>query len=186
MDSVINEFKNQTQKIIEHLKEELKSIRTGRANPAILESIIVETYGGQTKLKLMELSQITVDDPTLLKVSPYDPSTIQDIEKAILRSPLGFNPQMQGTKIMVRVPALSEEQRLKLVKVINHKVEEKKTIIRNLRDDARKKIKKLLEEKIISEDQKYRLEKDIDSVTQNLMSAMQEIKDRKEQDVMEV
>ncbi|MBI4004577.1 ribosome recycling factor, partial [Candidatus Roizmanbacteria bacterium] len=94
-------FKSQIDRSLAALKEELKSIRTGRANPSVLENIVVETYGGQTKLRLMELSSIMTDDPVTLTVSPYDPSTLTDIERAILKSPLGLNPQLQGNRIVV-------------------------------------------------------------------------------------
>lgn len=187
--SMINlaaDFKAFIQKIVNQLREDLKTIRTGRANPAILEGIIVETYGGQTKLKLNELSTITTDESAVLIITPFDPSTTQDVEKAILKSPLGINPQVQGTKILVRIPPLSEEQRLKLVKIINQKVEEKKTIIRNQRDEVRRKIKHQFEAKEMTEDQKFRLEKDIDTLTHNCMTEIDTVKKSKDQEIMEV
>lgn len=186
MQSTVEEFKNQARRLIDQLKEELKTIRTGRANPVILEEIIVETYGGQTKLKLKELASITGGDPSALVITPYDPSTLTDVEKAILKSPVGLTPQVQGTKIIVRIPPLSQEQRQKLAKLIGQKTEEKKAAIRNLRDDARRKFKHGFEEKSITEDEKFKREKDIDASTQQLMSEVQEVKERKEKDIMEV
>ncbi|MCS6956487.1 MAG: ribosome-recycling factor, partial [Patescibacteria group bacterium] len=106
----VQEFKQKSQKIIDSLKEDLKSIRTGKANPSLVENLIIETYSGTTKLKLMELSTITTEGPTTLIVIPFDPSTIQDIEKAILKSPLGLSPSVQGTKIILKIPPLSTEQ----------------------------------------------------------------------------
>lgn len=186
MNPSFNEFKDQTQKTVAHLTEDLKSIRTGRANPSMIEGLIVETYGGQTKLRLMELSTITNEDSSTLIVSAYDPSTIQDIEKAIQKSPIGLTPKVQGTKILVKIPPLNEEQRTKLAKLVGQKVEEKKSIVRNLRDDARRKIKQDFEAKNITEDQKYKFEKDIDNLTQEIMTSIQTLKDNKEQQIMEV
>lgn len=186
MNPSLNEFKDQTQKTVTHLSEDLKSIRTGRANPSMIEGLTVETYGGQTKLRLMELSTIVNEDSFTLIVSAYDPSTIQDIEKAILKSPIGLTPKVQGTKILVRIPPLNEEQRTKLAKLVGQKVEEKKSIVRNLRDDARRKIKQDFEAKNITEDQKYKFEKDIDNLTQEIMTSIQTLKDNKERQIMEV
>ncbi|MBI4004992.1 ribosome recycling factor, partial [Candidatus Roizmanbacteria bacterium] len=162
-----------------------KSIRTGRANPSVLENIVVETYGDQTKLRLMELSSIMTDDPVTLTVSPYDPSTLSDIERAILKSPLGLNPQLQGNRIVVRLPPLSQEQRTKLMRVVNDMIEEKKNTIRNHRDEIRRKIKHLIEKKEITEDQKYRMEKDIDEITQTTMTTIQTIRENKEREIVE-
>lgn len=186
MNPVIEEFKILTQKTASHLKEDLKSIRTGRANPSLVEGVVVETYGGQTKLKLMELATIINEDAMILSITPYDPSTIQDIEKAILKSPLGLNPQVQGTKITLRIPPLSEEQRNKMTKLIHQMVEEKKTAVRNFRDDMRRKIKHMFEAKTLTEDQKFRFEKEIDTQTQEVMESIKTIKEHKDSEIMEV
>lgn len=186
MNPYLTEFKNALQKNIVLLKEDLKTIRTGRANPSIIEGLIVEAYGGQSKLKLMELASIINEDPTTLAINPYDPSTVQDIEKAFQKSPLGLNPQTQGTKIIVRLPPLSQEQRQKFVKLIGEKVEEKKNSMRNIRDEVRKKIKMSFEKKEITEDHRFRFEKEIDTETQNATASLQTIKESKERELMEV
>lgn len=186
MDQTTSDFKSHSLASISHLKEDLKSIRTGRANPAILENLIVETYGGQTKLKLMELSTIVTEGPSLLAVTPFDPATVTDIERAILKSPLGFSPRMQGNKIYISIPPLSEEQRHKFIKLINTKIEEKKVSVRSYRDEARRKIKSQFEKKEITEDDKFTLEKEIDAESQKLMEEIQKIKDSKEKEIMEV
>lgn len=185
MDLVQN-FKTQTQATIAQLKEDLKSFRTGRANPALLENIMIETYGGSTKLRLLEMATITNDGPTALTVAPFDPSTTQDVERGILKSPLGLSPQVNGNRILVRIPPLSEEQREKYIKLVSQKVEEKKGHVRNQRDESRKKIKNMEEAKEISEDERKRLEKDIDAASQQVMIEIQSIKDNKEKEIMEV
>jgi len=182
----ISEFRQNSQKTIDSLKEDLKSIRTGRASPSLVENLGVETYGGQTKLRMLELATIMADGPSSLSIIPFDPSTIQDIEKAILKSPLGLTPAVQGLKIIIRIPSLNTEQREKYIKIVGVKVEEKKVTIRNQRDNARKIIKTSFEKKELGEDEKYRLEKEIDSQTVKFMEEINGIKENKENEIREV
>ncbi len=186
MNPIVEEFKKKSSDSIIRLKDELKSIRTGRSNPAVLEDIVVEAYGGQSKLKLQELATIMTEGPSQLVVSAYDPLTIQDIEKAILKSPLGFSPITQGTRIIIRVPPLSQEQRTKLTKIINQKVEEVKEIIRSHRDESRKKIKHQAEAEEITKDDRFRIEKDIDTATTKINEELKTIKEKKDAEIMEV
>jgi len=185
MDTV-STFSNQTLKTIASLKEDLKSIRTGRASPSLVENLTVETYGGTTKLRLFELATIMTEGASSISISPYDPSVIQDIEKAILKSPLGLTPTTLGAKIVIRIPSLNTEQREKYIKVVAEKVEEKKVTIRNHRDDSRKTIKNAFEKKEMSEDEKYRLEKEIDAQSIKFMEEINIIKESKEKEIMEV
>lgn len=186
MDLQFQDFKQNLTKTIQSLKEDLKLIRTGRATPALVEDLVVETYGGQTKLKLMELATIVTEGSTALLIAPFDPSVTPDIEKAILKSSLGFSPSVQGTKIVIKIPPLSQEQREKMIKLISQKVEEKKNIIRNHRDDARKKIRTLLEQKSITEDDKFRREKEIDEISSKNIDEVQKLREAKEKEIMEV
>ncbi|MBI4225710.1 ribosome recycling factor [Candidatus Roizmanbacteria bacterium] len=186
MDAILEQFKQSAEKTFIYLKEDFKSIRTGKSNPALLENLIIETYGGQSKLKLLELATIMTEGPTALSVTPFDPATLSDIEKTILKSSLGITPSIQGHRLLAKIPPLSQEQREKLVRLINQKTEEKKNVIRNYRDDARKKIKQLFESKEISEDEKYRIEKDIDSETQKMMEHLQKIRESKEREIMQI
>lgn len=186
MDPILIEFKQSIDKVISQLKEDLKIIRTGKANSALLENLNVVTYGGQSKLRLMELSTITIEGVSTLSITPFDSATIVDIEKAILKSPLGLSPQTQGSKIIVRLPALNEEQRQKLTKLVNQKVEERKVQTRNIRDEARKKIKLNFESKEISEDEKFRLEKGLDEQIQKSNQEIEIIKENKEKEIMEL
>lgn len=185
MDS-IQEFKSKSQKAIDFLKEDLKTIRTGRATPALVENLVIETYGGSTKLRMVELATIVTEGPSALIISPFDPSTIQDIEKAILKSPLGMSPLTQGSKIILKIPPLSEEQREKYIKLAGSKVEEKKVQIRAARDDARRVLKDQFEKKEITEDEKFRVEKEIDSLSSKSMEEIETIRDKKEQEIREV
>jgi ribosome recycling factor len=183
---IVSSFYQQAAKTISSLKEDLKSIRTGRASPSLVENLTVETYGGQSKLRLLELATIMTEGASSISISPYDPSVIQDIEKAILKSPLGLTPSTQGTRIIIRIPSLNTEQREKYIKVVREKVEEKKVTIRNQRDNSRRTIKNAFENKEMSEDEKYRLEKEIDVQTTKFMEEINIIKEGKEKEIMEV
>ncbi len=182
----LSAFKSNLQQTISALKEELKTIRTGRANPAMVEDLIVEAYGGSTKLRLKELSTITTDGASALLIAPFDPSTIIDIEKGILKSPLGISPQTQGNRITIRIPPMSQEQRDKFVKLVGQMIEEKRSIIRNHRDDIRKKIRDEFEKKTLTEDDKYRLEKEIDQVTQKANEDVAAVKAAKDAEIQQV
>lgn len=183
---IVSTFTQQAAKTILSLKEDLKSIRTGRASPSLVENLNVETYGGQTRLRLLELATIITEGASSLSINPFDPSVIQDIEKAILKSPLGLTPATQGTKIIIRIPSLNTEQREKYIKVVREKIEEKKVTIRNHRDDSRRIIKNSFEKKEMSEDEKYRLEKEIDTQSTKFMEEINIIKESKEKEIMEV
>jgi ribosome recycling factor len=185
MDEHTTSFKSISQTFVVKLQEELKGIRTGRANPGMVESIQVAAYGG-TNMKLRDIATIMTEGSTTLVVVPFDPSTSKDIEKAILASPLGINPQVEGVKMYLRVPPLSEEQRTKYTKLISQMVEDTKNMIRRERDNMRKKIKAQLDAKTISEDDKFRTEKDIDTLTTSFMDELQDVKDRKEKEIMAV
>jgi len=186
MDEYQTEFKTSCQKVVNQLKEELKSIRTGRANPAMIENLVVEAYGGQSKLKIMEMATIANEAPLILAVMPFDPSTVSEIEKTILKSPLGFSPRSQNNKILITIPPLSEEQREKMVKIINQTIETHKHSVRNHRDEARKKIKYDFEAKTLTEDNKFRIEKELDISAQKIMEEIQVIKEKKEAEIREV
>ena len=181
-----SEFTKKANLVVEKLKENLQSIRTGLVTPALVENIIVETYGGQTKLKLLELSAITTAGPQTLVIAPFDPSTIKDIEKALISANLGTSPSTQNNQIFLKFPPLSEEQREKLAKIVNQLVEEARQKIRALRDDFRKSIKISFEKKEITEDEKFRREKEIDLETQKINQTIEAIKIKKINEVMNI
>lgn len=186
MASHIDDFKKFSQNTILHLKEDLKLIRTGRANPSVLEDLSVEAYGGTGKFKLRELATLTTEGSMQIVISPFDPVTTGDIERAILKSPLGYTPISQGGRIIIRIPPLSTEQRQKLTKIVNQKIEDKKQSIRANRDETRKKIKTEAEANTITKDDRFRMEKDIDTETTKIMAEMETIKMAKDKEIMEV
>ncbi len=183
---VVAHFKQSIQKVISALKEDLKSIRTGRATPALVENIEVLTYGGTAKLRLKEVSTITTEGPQTLVIVPFDASTTGDIEKGILSSTAGLTPSSQGTRILVKIPPLSEEQRQKYIKLSNQKVEDHRVSVRGQRDDARRKIKAQFEDKTITEDMKFRLEKEVDTEATKGMEEIDLIKESKEREIKEI
>lgn len=184
--SLLQDFKERLDKIIAYVKGEIFGLRSGKASPSLVENMIVETYGGQTKLRLMELATIAIEGPSGLLISPFDPSTVKDIERAILTSPLHLTPRVDGNNIHLKLPPLSEEQRKQLLKVLSQKIEDGKEKIRAARDEVRKKIKIALEEKAISEDQKFRSEKEIEKSTQEYSQKLEEMRTKKEKEILEI
>ncbi|MDP4010929.1 MAG: ribosome-recycling factor [Candidatus Roizmanbacteria bacterium] len=185
MHNIIPTFKSQADEHVSKLQAELKGIRTGRAHTGMIEGLQVEAYGG-TKMRLIELASITTESNDALVITPFDPSTVSDIEKGILASPLGLSPNTQGSRIVVRVPPLSEEQRVKFVKLVSQLVEETRNKVRYERDSIRKKIKQLEDAKELTEDDTYRLEKEVDAMTGKINMQLQTVKESKEQEIMEV
>ena len=186
MNDIVSEFKTNIQKHIDLLKEELKSIRTGRAQGSMVEGIVVETYGGSMKMKILELGSITTEGSSTIIITAFDSSTVQDIEKAIMNSPLGLTPKTDGNVLTIRIPAMNEEQRIKYTKVVSQQIEETKQSIRYAREDIRKKVNVLMDEKDITKDEHFRLEKEIDNLTRASSDTLQEIKDRKEEEIMAI
>lgn len=185
MDSLISEFKSTTEECIQTAKEELKGIRTGRASTGMIENLQIEAYGG-TKMRLKDIATLSTEGATTLSIVPFDPTTVPDIEKGIMASPLGFNPQTEGSKIFIQIPPLSEEQRIKYSKLAGQMVEDIKNMVRREREEARKKIKRMEDAKEITEDDQFRAEKEIDSITSNATNELQSLREKKEKEIMEV
>lgn len=183
---IVAQFKQSSQKTILALKEDLKSIRTGRATPALVENLPITTYNGTTTLKLKEIATISIEGSQTIVITPYDSSTVGDIEKGILSSSMGLSPASQGTRILVKIPPLSQEQRDKFIKLSNQMVEEHRVSVRGQRDDGRRKIKSQYEQKTITEDVKFRLEKEVDVESTKVMGEMDSIKESKEKEIREI
>lgn len=166
-------------------RDEMQGIRTGRATPALLEGIKANVYGG-TILTIKELGSITNDGPMSLLVTPFDVSTIIDIEKAIVNSPIGASPKTEGKSIRVNIPPLTAEQREKFAKFVTVKIEEVKAMIRHDRDEVRKRVKAMQDEKSISEDERFRAEKDIDEKIKKATEDLEEIKRKKHDEISQI
>ena len=170
MDNVEKVFEEKMQKTMNVLKNELNAVRAGRANPALLDKVIVEYYGTPTPLK--NLSNISVPEPRTLMVAPFDPAAIGDIEKAINASELGINPSNDGKVIRLTIPMLTEERRKELSKTVKKIGEDAKIAIRNIRRDAVDHFKKQEKANEITEDE---LKSSLDSVQKKVDKAVKDI-----------
>ncbi len=158
--SIIDDHNAEFQHAIDHLKRELASIRTGRANTALVEGLPVEAYG--TKQELKNLASIAVSDPRTLRIEPWDVSIVEAIGKAIQESDIGINPTIDGKIIRLTMPQLTEDTRKDLTKVIGKKVEEARIAVRTVRDQVRRDIERMEKGKEITEDDRYALQEELD------------------------
>ena len=162
-EEIMLDVEERMEKTMDGLKKSLAGLRTGRANPGLVDSLRVEAYGSTVPIK--QLAAVGAPDPTQIVIRPYDPGTIKDIEKAIQASSLGLNPQPDGQVIRLNVPALSADVRRKMVTRVKELGEESKVSIRNIRRDGNKKADAAEKEKILSEDDRDNLKKEIQELT---------------------
>ena len=172
------------QGALDVLEDDLNGIRTGRASPALIEKLPVDYYGMPTPL--IQMATISVPESRQLLIRPFDPSTLKTIERAILVSDLGLTPNNDGKVIRLNLPQLTEERRIELVKVVKNRLEETRIAIRNIRRDIIKNLREFEEEKLISEDDLERGEKDLQELTDKMTDRVENIGIIKEKEVMEV
>jgi len=184
IDEILKDAARRMQKSVESLKTELAKVRTGRAHPSLLEHITVDYYGSDVPLS--QVSNIGVEDARTLTVTPWEAPMVQAIEKAIMNSDLGLNPNSAGTVIRVPMPQLTEERRKDLVKVVRHEAENGKVAIRNIRRDANSDFKMLEKEKEISEDDEHKAQDEVQKLTDAHVKEIDEILEVKEVDLMKV
>ncbi|ADD67294.1 ribosome recycling factor [Denitrovibrio acetiphilus DSM 12809] len=183
-DSVMKDMKDKMDKTISHFKDELKTIRTGRASVAMFDGVTVDYYGTPTPLS--GVASLNAPEPRLITIQPWDMSIIGAIEKAIQNSNMGFNPSNDGKIIRIPVPQLTEERRKEIVKLVKKMAEDNKVAIRNLRREGNDKIKKLEKDKEISEDDSKKFVADIQDVTNDFIKKVDEVTAAKEKEVMEI
>jgi ribosome recycling factor len=181
---MLRETEGQMRKAIEALETDLRSIRTGRASPALVERLQVEYYGTLTPLN--QLAAISTPEPQLLAIRPYDPGSLRDIERAILSSDLGLTPNNDGKLIRLVIPPLNEERRMELARVVRRRAEEGKIAVRNLRRDALEELREFEKEKLISEDEFYRARDDLQELTDRYTEEVEQVQQRKEQEIKEI
>lgn len=184
LDDVKAEAESKMKKALEALKRDLQMMRTGRASPTLVEPLKVDYYGVPTPL--VQLATVTVPEPRLLVIKPYDPSTIKAIEKAILASELGLTPNNDGKVIRLSLPPLTEERRREMTKLVRKRVEEAHVAIRNIRHQGLKDLDALEEEKLITEDQHFKGKEMLQELTDKYIKEADAIGKKKEQEVMEV
>jgi ribosome recycling factor len=181
---LLNDAETRMRGAISVLHNDLAAIRTGRASPALVERLMVEYYGTPTALQ--QLASISVPEPRSLMIKPFDASTIKTIEKAILTSDLGLNPNNDGKVIHLNLPPLTEERRRDLVKHMNHRLEEARIAIRNIRRDVHNDMREFEKEKLVSEDELKRGEEDLQKLTDRFIEEVAEQGKKKEAEIMEV
>lgn len=171
-------------KSIDSLKHELAKIRTGRAHPSLLDHIVVSYYGNDVPLS--QTANVTIEDARTLAVTPWERNMIQAIEKAIMSSDLGLNPNTAGTVIRVPMPPLTEERRRDLIKVVRHEAENAKVAIRNIRRDANTELKNALKDKLVSEDEERRSQDQVQKLTDQYVKEVDSVLEKKETDLMAI
>ncbi len=184
MKEQLKEFNEKMQKSINVLANEFASIRAGRANPGVLDKIVVDYYGTPTPIN--QMAAVSVSEARILVIQPWDASTLKSIEKAILTSDLGINPTNDGRVIRLAFPQLTEERRKEIVKSIAKYGEECKVAIRSIRRDANEKFKTLKKNSEITEDDLKGLEKDVQDLTDKFCKEIDEMAKKKEKEIMEI
>ncbi|HOJ78088.1 MAG TPA: ribosome recycling factor [Bacillota bacterium] len=181
---LLNETEVHMKGAIEATKKEFQNIRTGRANPSILERVLVDYYGAPTPIN--QLANITSADARMLVIQPWDKSAVSAIEKAILKSDIGLNPVNDGGVIRLPIPPLTEERRKELVKVLKKEAEEKRVVIRNIRRDANDKVKALEKDGKVTEDEAKRGHDEVQKLTDKYIAEIDKLLEHKEKEIMEV
>ena len=185
---MINDIKNDTEKrmkkAVESLQHEMTKIRTGRANASLLDHVQVEYYGSVTPLT--QLANITTSDSRTLMVTPWEKSMVPAIEKAILTADLGLNPATSGAAIRVPMPALTEERRKEMIRIVRAEAEQGRVGVRGIRRDANNHLKELVKDKSISEDDERRAVDMIQKITDKYIAELDEVLAKKEKDLMEI
>src|SRR5262245_6476956 len=182
LKSVYSDLKSRMDAGVDHVRRELANVRTGRASVGLLESVHVEAYG--SKMPLNQLAGLSVPEPSLIVAQPYDPSTLAVIEKAIRASDLGLNPASDGKVIRVPIPPLTDERRKELSRHVHKLAEEGRNTLRQVRRDANEKLKKLLKEHKISEDDERRGLEEVQKMTDDHVKLIDELQKKKDQDLL--
>jgi len=181
---IINDARKRMDSAVEDSRKKLASVRTGRASVSLLDNVVVDYYG--TEMPLNQVGTIHAPEATMLTVQPFDPTQLANIEKAIRASELGLNPSNDGKLIRVPIPPLTEDRRKQMVKVVHEMAEEHRTAVRNVRRDANDHLKKMLKDKTISEDAEKDALEQVQKLTDQHITRINEVAEHKEKEVMTV
>ncbi|MFS8158613.1 MAG: ribosome recycling factor [Candidatus Roizmanbacteria bacterium] len=184
LDDIYSQLKSSAENAIEYTREQLRTIRTGKPTPSILEGVIVKAYGADMRLR--DVATVGSDSSNSLIIQPFDVSTIKDIETAILSSNLNLTPRIESSSIRVIFPPLNDDQRQQFVKFASAMAEEGKIRLRNNRDVARKDVKQLFDDKGITEDDRFRAFEEIDKMTKQFSDEIDSDKKKKEEEVLTI
>ncbi len=179
-----NNYSSKMEKSIISLKKDISTLRTGRANSNMLDTLKIDVYGQQMPIE--QLATVTVPEARLISIQVWDKSNVQLIDAAIQKSDLGINPQVDGQIIRLRIPDLTEERRKDLIKILKNMIEKGKVSIRNIRREANEDLKKKLKEKLISEDQNKSFEKKIQKLTDDNIAKIEKISADKEKEIIQI
>ena len=178
--------KQNMQKVVDVIKVDLATVRTGRASPALVENVVIHAYGGTQSLKVVELAQIAAQDSQTIVITPYDQTIIGEIHKGLMEGNIGLTPVIDGQIIRISIPPLTEERRQQLVGLVNQKLEGGKIQIRQVRHEAINDYKKQLNDKTISEDEMFHDEKEIQRLTDETISELDSLGKKKEEELMAI
>ncbi len=184
MKTVLAETRERMQRSLEAFEQNIGAVRTGRANPAVLSRVHVDYYG--SSMPLTQIATVTSPDARTLVITPFDKSSIGAIEKAILESDLGFNPNNQGDNVFISVPPLTDERRRDLVKTVHNMAEESRVAVRNIRRDSNDRLKAMQKDGDLSEDELRRAEGDVQKVTDEFIAKIDQRTKTKETDILAV
>ena len=182
----LDEVKQKMVKVVEFTRGDIGSIRTGRANPTLIENIIIGAYGNTTRMRVVELATITAPEPQSLVVAPYDQSIIGDIRRDIEAANIGLQPVIDNNLIRINFPPLTAERRLEFVKLLHHKLEDGRVKIRQVRHDKMSELKRDFEEGNLNEDDRKRLETQLQEMTDKFMTELEALGKDKESELMTV
>jgi len=184
MNQFLQEKQGDFANSLEFFRKEIGTLRTGQANPSVLDNVSVDAYGIMNPINAV--ANIAVSDARCILIAPWDKTVMKAIEKAIVEADLGLGVVNEGDKLRLTVPPLTEENRKELVKKLNEKMEKTRIILRGVRDNVKSLIEKAFEEKEISEDDKFRAMKELDEFSAKKNDELKELRDRKEKDIMEI
>ncbi|MEF8815717.1 MAG: ribosome recycling factor [Salinibacter sp.] len=184
IQDILDEADAEMEESVSYLRSELRTIRAGRASPAMLENVTVEYYGSQTPLE--QVASVSAPQPDLIVVQPFDRSAIENIERGIMKADLGLNPSNDGETIRIPIPPLSEERREELVETSRERAEDAKISIRNVRRDAKNEIQHVVETENLSEDVLYGAEEDLQEITDTHTGRVEALLEQKTEQIMDV
>jgi ribosome recycling factor len=184
IDQILQQHKDQFGKVMERFEHELSSVRTGRANPALLSTVMVESYG--TKMPLQQVASVTVSDAKTLTISPWDKGQLQAVEKGIVEANLGFNPSNDGQVVRVNLPPMSEDRRKEMVKLVGQIAEQARIGVRQVREDIMKALKQAESDGGIAKDDLTHGQKKVQEVIDNYNKEIKEVTEAKEKEIMTV
>jgi ribosome recycling factor len=184
IQDLLDEAEEEMEESVSYLRSELRTIRAGRASPAMLENVTVDYYGSQTPLE--QVASVSAPQPDLIVVQPFDRNAMEDIERGIMKADLGLNPNNDGEKIRIPIPPLSEERRKELVETSRERAEDAKISIRNVRKEAKNEIRRVVEEENFSEDVRYGAEEDLQEITDAHTERVEALLEQKKKQIMDV